>query len=491
MLKRSLAKIAKICGLSLMGMYILVACTTTSNKGKQPSESSSNMSEQMESSKVHFFEEETTSKDVVENPTASVLPNGDTTEHTTEKTTDNTTKNTTENKTTANSTEVSSEESTTNTTSDTTKPSESEEETTSQEEDTTTPDVVVEPFYLTKTEFDITELSYTRLQYYIKNNPGDIVWTSEDISVAQVVNDELIGISNGNTSITGVSGDVTVTISVKVESLYGDDEETDTGEGDNTVVDESKRIFIATEHIYLFMDSKEELDATRVDELKTALEAILAEVESVTGYSFTDINENVEFSNTRKRVVIQAIDTQDIYTSTDEIVINASYMDFEQYGAHTLVSELLRMIQFRNGVDLGAALSEGYAEYLQSKVCEKLDYEIKYDATAVQYEKLGNIDEITAENIEERLLYPNDGNPLSYFFVEYIASTYGDAKIKEVADAITVKAVEMYGSVLAGQASLFTEEEILTIIEGNTAEGIIEDFYRYISEYNYITESIS
>ena len=89
------------------------------------------------------------------------------------------------------------------------------------------------------------------------------------------------------------------------------------------------------------------------------------------------------------------------------------------------------------------------------------------------------MDELTVDNIVDKLLYP-ENNTLSYYFVRYIAENYGNDKIKKLADAITIKAVELYESVLAGQASLFTEEEILHIIEENTSLEIMDDFYDYI-----------
>ncbi len=453
----------KICALTVLAMYVLTGCASRGSKHNDISYNEHPSDSYIETSRDQFSEDETTSKSDIEGPTASVIPNEGITEEPTASTGENTANQNTSKDNTEKVT-ATSKETTSETSSETT---DNTEESTSQTEETTTPSEDLEPFYMSKTSFSMSEMTYTGLQYYIQNNPGDIVWVSEDASVAQIVNDELIGINVGNTTITGTSGDVTATITVQVETMYEETEE------------DTLHVFGASEHIYLWMDDAEATTEESMAQLMTSLEEIVLKVEAVTGYSFTDTSEQVEFSESRKRIVIQALNTDEVYVSTDELVINVENLDLEQYGAYNLASGLIQMVQLRNTVDIGAALTGGYYQYLQGKVCEQLPYEVVYDARNEHLTTVMAMDDLTLENIEERLLYP-DNNSLSYFLAEYIAVTYGDEKLKELADAITGKAVELHESVSAGQASLFTEEEILTIIEQNTSENLIGELYEYV-----------
>ena len=154
-------------------------------------------------------------------------------------------------------------------------------------------------------------------------------------------------------------------------------------------------------------------------------------------------------------------------------------MDLSQYGANILVHELIHVIQYRNSVEVGNALTEGYAEYLQDKVCSQLEYETGYDVLREQLSQIGAIGDITEENIENKLMYTEDTSALSYLFVRYITTEYGEEKLKNLVDAITLEAVEIYEDVMAGESSLFSQEEIMTIIKKNTSEDVISKFYEY------------
>lgn len=456
-------KLSKIVRIVNMGVAFLVlvffmsACVSKGKVDKDRATSDTRDKVEVESSREQFIEDETTTKVLEEGPTASVLPNDATTQPPT-STKENTKPTQTTNKT--NTTEKQT------TTAIHTEDKTTIEETTTEEETTTQTPPTVESFYMTKTEFDITDMSYMSLGFYIKNNPGNIEWVSKDSTVAQIIDDELIGINTGTTTITGTVGENSVTISVNVEPLYEYEEE------------RPQYIFMSSERIYLFMESVD-VESEYKESLMTDLEKILDEIEKVTGYSYTKISDNVEHDDTRTKIVIQAIGTDEVYVSTDELVIDVASMDFEQNGIYNIVSELLGMVLLRNSVDVGAAINEGYKEYQQSQVCHIFEYDVIYDASNIHQEQLKVMDELTVDNIVDKLLYP-ENNTLSYYFVRYIAENYGNDKIKKLADAITIKAVELYESVLAGQASLFTEEEILHIIEENTSLEIMDDFYDYI-----------
>ena len=71
-------------------------------------------------------------------------------------------------------------------------------------------------FSITTNSFSISEWDAMSLDSYIKGNPGTIRWTSEDPSVAQVINNELVGIYAGTTKISGTCGNTTVQITVTV-----------------------------------------------------------------------------------------------------------------------------------------------------------------------------------------------------------------------------------------------------------------------------------
>ena len=458
---RNIVKMVNIAIAFLVPVLIISACMSKGQVSKDKETSHTKGNESVESSREEFWEDETTTKIVEEGPTASVLPNDATTQPPTST-----------NSNTSKPTQTTTKDNTTETSSTTIKPIETEEnttidETTTEEITTDTPSIE-ESFYMAKTEFTLTDMSYISLKQYIKNNEGNIQWVSDDSTVAQIVGDELIGINIGTTTLTGISGEDSVTITVKVEPIYEYEGEKPT------------YTFISSERIYLFIESVD-MESGYEETLIEQLEKILDEIEKITGYSYTQISDNVEFNDDRNKIVIQAIATDVAYVSTDELVIDVSAMDFKQKGIYPVVSELLSMVLLRNSVDVGAAMYEGYREFLQSDICAAFEYDILYDASNIHMEQLKDMEEITPDNIVDKLLYP-ENSTLSYYFVRYITENYGIEKIKVLADTITIKAVEIYESVLAGQASLFTEEEILQIIKENTSLEIIDDFYEYIME---------
>ena len=72
-------------------------------------------------------------------------------------------------------------------------------------------------FSMTSKNFSLIEWDVMSLDSYIKGNPGTIRWTSADPSIAQVINNELVGIYAGTTKISGTCGNTTVQITVTVE----------------------------------------------------------------------------------------------------------------------------------------------------------------------------------------------------------------------------------------------------------------------------------
>ena len=72
-------------------------------------------------------------------------------------------------------------------------------------------------FTMTQTNFSISEWDVMPLDAYIQGKPGTIRWTSEDPSIAQIINNELVGIYAGTTKISGTCGNTTVHITVTVQ----------------------------------------------------------------------------------------------------------------------------------------------------------------------------------------------------------------------------------------------------------------------------------
>ncbi len=473
-------------------IIITVGCANSKEVADEGETRSIIWNSETASTKHNMREEETTTRDHVQGPTASVEPNDDVIEITTEKPNKPTTTKpqattkpqqteettttgeqvTDESETTSVDDEgVTGEEETTVDPEEGTDENESESgvenETTGSEEGTDEPNEDKDPFYMTKVQFDVYEMTYTTITTYIQNNPGNIEWISADDTVAQVIGGELVAIGAGETIITGTSGETSVEISINVA---GDDYSGEEGET-------SARSFLFSDRLYLFTNSSVALP----EKVMEKLELLLDEIEAVTGYSYTDISENVEYSSSRKKLIIKLLDLDygDVYASTEEVQININNVDLSQYGANILAHELIHVIQYRNSVEVGNALTEGYAEYLQDKVCSQLEYETGYDVLREQLSQIGAIDDITEENIENKLMYTEDTSALSYLFVRYITTEYGEEKLKNLVDAITLEAVEIYEDVMAGESSLFSQEEIMTIIKKNTSEDVISKFYEY------------
>ena len=72
-------------------------------------------------------------------------------------------------------------------------------------------------FSMNISTFTVAEWDVMPLDSYINGNPGTIRWTSEDPSIAQVIDNELVGIYEGTTKISGTCGNTTVHITATVQ----------------------------------------------------------------------------------------------------------------------------------------------------------------------------------------------------------------------------------------------------------------------------------
>ena len=72
-------------------------------------------------------------------------------------------------------------------------------------------------FSMNCSSFTVSEWDVMPLDSYINGKPGTIRWVSEDPSIAQVIDNELVGIYEGTTKISGTCGDTTVHITVTVQ----------------------------------------------------------------------------------------------------------------------------------------------------------------------------------------------------------------------------------------------------------------------------------
>ena len=410
-------------------------------------------------------------------------------------------------------------------------------------------------FYMTLKDFKVAEWTAMDIGAYIKGNSGRIRWTSEDPSVAQVIDNEIVGIYAGTTKISGTCGNTTVHINVTVEHGYrsndislnsqivtlypnesyqliasergatytsanpdiakvsADGVVTGVKAGKTTVTASyngkqcvckvtvaenngsymnstldtkytitKERVLLATDRTFIVLDAGVVIE----DKLLENIEILLDKIEKVTGYSFTNTNNKLSSYSTTDRIVIAVSAYGSAYAHTNGVVIAPYDITLEECGAHVLAHELIHVVQHRNTVYCGSALTEGYAEYFGMDVYNNLSFcRNTYDEN---YNSWSNFNmafrdiTLTADNIEYYLMHSPDSHPTSYFFVSYLVKTYGEGIIKELQTAITDEFIKRFGTANGGGIKEdFTEEDIFAIIKSKTSANVAKDFLTYFN----------
>ncbi|MBQ6815032.1 MAG: Ig-like domain-containing protein [Lachnospiraceae bacterium] len=410
-------------------------------------------------------------------------------------------------------------------------------------------------FSVSSVAFSLQEWTAMDISGYIKGNPGTIRWKSEDPSIAQIIDNEIVGIYAGTTKISGTCGNTTVQIEVTVTTGYRSSDvrlnsqivtlypnesyqliasergtkynSNDTGiatvsadgvvtgvKPGNTTITATyngkqcvckvtvaandgtymtstldtkytitkERVLLATDRTFIVLDAGVVIE----DNLLKNIETTLDKIEEVTGYSFTNTNDKLTTFGLTDRIVIGVSAAGDAYAHTNGVMLAPYDITIEECGAHVLVHELLHTVQHRNTVCCGNAMTEGFAEYIGMKIYTNLPFcrntfDENYNSWINMKVSFGDIT-LTADNMEYYLLHSPDIHPTSYFFVSYLAKTYGEDKIYKIQKAITEEFIKRFGSANGGGIRQeFTEEDIFAVIKSMTSVNVAKDFFAYFS----------
>ena len=410
-------------------------------------------------------------------------------------------------------------------------------------------------FYMTVKDFKVPEWTAINIGAYVMGNPGRIRWISEDPSVAQVIDNEIVGIYAGTTKISGTCGNTTVHINVTVEHGYrsndislnsqivtlypnesyqliasergatytsanpsivkvsADGVVTGVKAGNTTVTASyngkqcvckvtvaenngsymnstldtkytitKERILLATNRTFIVLDAGVVIE----DKLLENVEILLDKIEKTTGYSFTNTNDKLSSFSDTDRIVIAVSAYGSAYAHTNGVVIAPYDITIEECGANVLAHELLHVVQHRNTVYCGNALTEGFAEYFGIDVYNNLPfcrntYDENYNSWS-NFEMAFEGITLTPDNIEYYLMHSPDSHPTSYFFVSYLVKTYGKGVIKELQTAITEEFIKRFSFAAGGGIQEdFTEEDMFAIIKSKTSANVAKDFLAYFN----------
>ena len=303
------------------------------------------------------------------------------------------------------------------------------------------------------------------------------VFTTADTSVATVSSDGTVTAhAIGTTIVTATNPMNSIDCTVKV---VADDGTYLKSSLDTDYPLTQERTVMVSDSFYLIADIGVYLPEGILDDI----ELIMAMLEKETGLSFSNPKLESEYMTLTKPAITIVNDYayDYAYGGADGVTLSPYDIYLDESGTSVLVHELLHTLQLRNGIDLGNAMSEGFAMYYADLFCKKLPFPQNHDEYYNSWACMGPFDKITLENTEDLLLNPPDIHPFSYFFVRYLAETYGDQKVYEIIDAITEAAQNVKGKVYAGQMNPLSQEAVYEIIKAHTSDKLTEEFYRYFS----------
>lgn len=337
------------------------------------------------------------------------------------------------------------------------------------------------PFTLGRTYYKAEQLmQLTPIK--ITNDPGNIVWTSEDPNVARVVNGRVLYLTEGETVIAADTEKYhkEITVSVSPCVIYSTPIES------VTVKEHDKYILIIDDDVNVpngFEDKFSEL--MTLAEKRTGLSYVRNDKEEV--FQLED-PEMIEVVITDK-ISTSCASSQFVFLKSDYLIVDEENGISEEKMYATILENLIYCIQLRNSVGLGNALSGGYAIVNAYKIVEEdLGYSGAFDrylSEKVEYLKVFN--RLTSENVYAMLIdQPIDSHAYSFFFVKYLYETYGDTimdkLIQKTNKLFYERSPEHYGG---GSGGVLTSEDFLNIIISETSETILSDYVSWMKANQY------
>lgn len=162
-------------------------------------------------------------------------------------------------------------------------------------------------------------------------------------------------------------------------------------------------------------------------------------------------------------------------SSGDMIVLGPEDIRFGEGEGNAAVHELAHAAHQRNGVQMNRVIDEGFANYIEGKICDEdelfpFDYDVREE-----YERV--FVEITAETAEKEFVDAamNEYNYLyGYWFITYLTENYGEDIFRKLLETANAEADEYQGEM--------SKEEMVPIVKTVTSETIFEEFGAWFEE---------
>lgn len=333
------------------------------------------------------------------------------------------------------------------------------------------------PFLLDKTYYE-NEQFIESTPVKIINDPGNIVWTSEDPNIAQVVKGRLLYLTEGETVIAADTEDTHREIKVKVTPsiLFSSPLE-------SVTVREHDKYILAVDNDVTVPDGFE-------DKFSKFME--LAEKRTGLTYDCSDKEDNFYLADPEMIFVVISDKISTSFASSNYVFLKSEHFIIDETNGNSeektdavILEELIHCVQLRHSVDIGNALSEGYAIVNAYKIVEEdLGYTGAFDRYVTeQTEYLKWFDRLSTQNVYKMLIdEPVDVHAYSFFFVKYLYETYGDSIMDRLIQATNAAFVERKPEYYGGESSaVLTSEDFLNIIISETSENVLPDFVNWMN----------
>ena len=248
--------------------------------------------------------------------------------------------------------------------------------------------------------------------------------------------------------------------------------------------------YVESERIIMFIDKGIEIPGNILEQM----EALMSLVEEETGFLFfndkgycmapSDVRYTlwgqdgflgVDAEQKKFHIFVVPHEVWWPSSSGDMIVLGPEDIRFGEGEGNAAVHELAHAAHQRNGVQMNRVIDEGFATYIEGKICEKdelftFDYDARENYRAVYAE-------ITAETAEKEFVdgAMDEHNYLyGYWFITYLTENYGEDIYRKLLEAANAEADEYQGEM--------TKEEMVPIVKSVTSETIFEEFGAWFEE---------
>lgn len=165
-------------------------------------------------------------------------------------------------------------------------------------------------------------------------------------------------------------------------------------------------------------------------------------------------------------------------------ILDQSDFDYDNGAYATLYHELSHVLQFRNGVNLGSMMDEGFAAYTENKT--RLSHNIPA-WTAAQYYFPAEFDESLISGGEETFSYMFDESDANYQygfrFITFLYETYGEDIYADIlAEATKMNFSSGYDENNKETSIKANSQQLLKIIKSVTTKNLLSDFIQWYND---------